>query len=339
MSANSPSRLRWRALPELLAAPPATPKPLLAPWLHKGEAVLLFAPTGLGKSLLASSIALAVISGRSLLGWSAPECNRVLMLDGEMPEYIIAKRLGSLAHGLGVIAEETGDRLRIISRQGQPLDIQMPDLDESEGQEEVLQLALKAGADLIILDNLCTLATIGDENAAESFHGVNRFVMRAKQAGLAVLLVHHAGKGFRTGGAVTPRGSSNLETTFDFTIGLRPLVNGRRAQAAFEIVPGKSRNGVEIEAMDVRLVSNGEALRWESSSAESAAIIGVVEALRSRDYGSQEEIASALSISEGEVSKRLGRAEDQGLIKPGERGRILKEVRRAREIETAADVF
>ena len=58
---------------------------LLAPILPEKSLAMLYAPRGIGKTLLALSIGLAVASGSALLRWNAPRQRRVLYVDGEMP--------------------------------------------------------------------------------------------------------------------------------------------------------------------------------------------------------------------------------------------------------------
>lgn len=58
---------------------------LLDPILPERGLAMLYAPRGIGKTLLSLSIGLAVASGSPLLRWRAPRQRRVLYVDGEMP--------------------------------------------------------------------------------------------------------------------------------------------------------------------------------------------------------------------------------------------------------------
>jgi RecA-family ATPase len=62
---------------------------------------MLYAPRGIGKTLLGLSMGLAVASGGPLLRWSVPNPRRVLYIDGEMPLACLQERLGCIALGLG----------------------------------------------------------------------------------------------------------------------------------------------------------------------------------------------------------------------------------------------
>jgi hypothetical protein len=57
---------------------------LLNPILPERSLAMLYAPRGVGKTLLSLSIGLAVASGVPLLRWSAPRQKRVLYVDGRL---------------------------------------------------------------------------------------------------------------------------------------------------------------------------------------------------------------------------------------------------------------
>jgi AAA domain len=66
---------------------------LLTPILPERSLAMLYAPRGVGKTLLGLSIGLAVASGARLLRWSAPAPRRVLYIDGEMPITSLQERI------------------------------------------------------------------------------------------------------------------------------------------------------------------------------------------------------------------------------------------------------
>jgi hypothetical protein len=76
---------------------------LLDPMLPERSLAMLYAPRGIGKTLLALSIGVAVASGSQLLRWHAPRQRRVLYVDGEMPLVSLQERLRSIAAGLGAV--------------------------------------------------------------------------------------------------------------------------------------------------------------------------------------------------------------------------------------------
>src|SRR5258708_29381498 len=83
-------------LGELMAINFPEQRALLGPWLMEGETAMIWAATGVGKSWLALSIALATAGGGEVLGWRAPQPSRVRYIDGEMNERTVQERLRTL---------------------------------------------------------------------------------------------------------------------------------------------------------------------------------------------------------------------------------------------------
>ena len=81
---------------------------LLGPILPERSLAMLYAPRGIGKTLLSLSIGLAVASGCPLFRWHAPRERRVLYVDGEMPLVSLQERLRSIATGLGAVIPNDG---------------------------------------------------------------------------------------------------------------------------------------------------------------------------------------------------------------------------------------
>ena len=83
---------------------------LLDPIVPERSLAMLYAPRGIGKTLLSLSIGLAVASGSQLLRWHAPRRRCVLYVDGEMPLVSLQERLRSLSAGLGGVIPNDGFR-------------------------------------------------------------------------------------------------------------------------------------------------------------------------------------------------------------------------------------
>src|SRR5215203_3425242 len=125
---------------------------LLSPILPARSLSMLYAPRGIGKTLLGLSIALAVASGTKLLRWSAPQPRRVLYVDGEMPLGDLQERLSAIS--IGLATEIPNDGFRVLAADQTESGI---NLGSSEGQ--VALEPLLEELDLLVLDNLSTLCT------------------------------------------------------------------------------------------------------------------------------------------------------------------------------------
>lgn len=172
---------------------------LLAPWLREQENCMLYAATGIGKSLFALSAAMAVAGNGEFLGWRPDEAPhggwRVLYVDGEMHIADIQDRLRQLRDGIpGLDKSALDERLSFLARQHQDAGVQFPSITDYAGQQFVLR-HLEAGKyDLVVLDNFSTLGEVEDENAASSFNAIQQFLLQLKVLGVATILVHHTGK-------------------------------------------------------------------------------------------------------------------------------------------------
>lgn len=307
-AATRSASLRVVSMGDLLAHPFPRRDHLLFPWLREGESALLWAQTGVGKTMLAVTLALAVSGGGEFLGWRSETPRPVLYCDGEMHAEDLRDRLRHLAETVaGIDAEAAGRNLHVLSRQHQGDAARtFPDIASQDGQEVIVSTARGCGAALVILDNFSTLAEIADENDAAAMSPVLSFLLRLKAAGIACILVHHSGK---SGDSF--RGSSKLATTFEAIIGLKAL-DGNPVQtgAAFELTWGKFRGAPSTATRnaDVRLVEDGEGLRWDHRPAVGEDVAVLVDAVRSGHHRTQRELAAVLGWDPAKVSRVKARA-------------------------------
>lgn len=269
---------------------------------------MLYAPTGAGKSIFTLALALAVAGGGTFLGWEAAKPRKVLYIDGEMPEADIIERARMLLPTVaGCDHEAAVSNLVFLARQAQHMDAEFPDLATPEGQDEVLKRATSGGYDLLILDNFSTLAECEDENAAGAFNGIVRFLMRAKQGDLACILIHHSNKN-----GTDYRGSSKLATTFEVLIGLgKSSKSLTRGALGFDLAWHKYRHKRDDTTRNrsIWLAEDGAGNQaWGHEVSEKEELAELVERVQSLQYATQGELAEALGISPGELSKRKGRA-------------------------------
>jgi AAA domain len=218
------NRLKMPTLAQLLASSFGERRHLLFPWLREQESCMLYADTGIGKSMFALSAALAVAGGGEFLGWKPNDAPgdqgwRVLYVDGEMHIADIQERAQMLLGAVpGINRDLVGKNLRFLARQHQEPDAMFPSITEPAGTGFILERVQRGPLDLVVLDNFSTLGEVEDENAASSFNAIQQFLLQLKVQGVATILVHHAnktGKDFR--------GSSKLAATFETIIRLERL--------------------------------------------------------------------------------------------------------------------
>ncbi|MBU1002361.1 MAG: AAA family ATPase [Proteobacteria bacterium] len=257
---------------------------------------MLYAPRGMGKTFACLSIAHAVATGGSVWGFQAPMPRRVLYVDGEMPLAAMKERLAGIMSGAGYNIPPEGS-LRFVTPDAQSSP--MPNLASEEGQAALDELVEQS--DLIILDNLATLARKGRENDAESWLPVQRWILDLRRRGKSVLLVHHAGKG---GGQ---RGTSAKEDILDVVLALRRPMDfdpeqGARFEIHFEKARGECGEAVRPLVTVLRSTDEG-ALFWETVELK-AAEQDKIKAM-SESGMSVRDIASELNMSPSTVHRRL----------------------------------
>lgn len=236
---------------------------LLSPILPRQGLCMLHAMRGIGKTFISLSVAYAVASGGNVFNrWKAPQPARVLFIDGEMPARTLQERLASIVAG-SMAEPPAPDYLRILTpdMQGGP----MPNLASWDGQEAVEPLL--NGVDLVVVDNLATLARHGRSNDEESWLPVQSWMLGLRRRGVSALMIHHQGKGG------DQRGTSAKEDILDTVIRLdRPSDYRSEQGARFEVHLTKARGicGVEAKPFEAQLFNNGQALTWTARDIEDA---------------------------------------------------------------------
>jgi hypothetical protein len=276
---------------------------LIAPWMREGESAMLYAPTGIGTTMLSLSIGLAVAGGGNLLDWRSPSPRRVLVVDGEMPMWELVRRTRFLSAAIEGIDREAATRnMHFLARQHQHPEASFPDLGTDEGREEVLRRAKAGKFDLIILDNFSTLVDVADENDAAAMSPILAFLMKAKQAGIACLLIHHTGKS-----GDNYRGSSRLATTFEIIMGLKKPEGERKGtDAEFDLVWDKCRakRSDETRGKRVWLAEVAGQSQWCFELSQDEELDSLVTAVRSGRFRTQRALGKHLGWDNAKVTRR-----------------------------------
>jgi putative DNA primase/helicase len=271
---------------------------------------MLYAPRGVGKTMLSLSIGLAVASGSRLLRWNAPRPRRVLYVDGEMPLVSLQERLRAISIGLDVVILD--DAFRILAADNTENGLS---LGSEEGQKAIEPLL--RDVDLLILDNLSTLCTTGSESASDAWVPMQNWLIGLRRKGIAVLLVHHAGTNGRQ------RGTSRREDALDTIIALRrPEDYSPEQGARFEVHFEKLRNRVDSDGavsfeakLDSLVVDGRDGVRWSAHDLSPPVFNQAVELFR--EGLTVRDVATVLHISKTEAGRLRLRALDEGLFVTG----------------------
>jgi hypothetical protein len=276
---------------ELLVAEFPPRSLILTPWLPDKGLAMLYAPRGVGKTWLALSLAHTIASGGEILGWSAPRPRRVLYVDGEMPAAALQERYTEVV--AASMRDAPRENFRLVAADIQPDGL--PDLADGEAQR-FYEPAI-ADAELIIVDNLSTIARGLRENEADSFGPVQGWLLAQRAAGRSVVLVHHTGK---NGGQ---RGTSRKEDVLDTEVSLRrPPGYSAVEGARFEVRFTKSRGfwGLDAEPFEARFSDR----KWTRAAIVAEDSDEALAALRTEGL-SIRQIAERSGLSKSSVERRL----------------------------------
>lgn len=302
---------------------------IIEPWFRTGETALIWAGTGVGKTMLTLSLALAIAGGGKVWQWGARRPRKVLIIDGEMHLQDLHDRLLMLMESgavSGFDEHAVRSNLSIIARQDQDPESSFYDITNEDSQVEIYKRCRKEDVEVLIVDNLTTVADgLDDENEATAFRSVQGFFLRMKQAGIATILVHHSRKDGQS-----PRGSTALTATFEVILGLvKPKVAppGRAAFVA-RFDKFRAKGDASIKPYCWTLEDHG----WQVEEDHEDSLVETLNAFQSLKFATQQEVADALGVSKSAVSKRVKRMVAHGLVTHDGLQHYLSEGKALREI-------
>ena len=277
---------------------------ILDPWLHSQDLCMVFAARGVGKTHFDIAVAYAISTGGKFAKWSAPRPRKVLYLDGELPGGVMQKRL--LMHCPDV--EPAPGFLRIFTPDLLPEGQPMPDLSTHDGQAQI-DAMIDDDTEVVFVDNLSAWARSGRENEAESWLPIADWILSLRRRGMAVVLIHHAGKGGQQ------RGTSKREDLLDVVIGLsRPADYDPSQGAVFVAEFTKARNlsGNDAEGIELQLGGDEDRATWTWRTVESSTYDRVVAL--AKEGLKQADIAIELGVNKSNVSRAMRKARELGDI-------------------------
>ena len=152
---------------------------IIDPILKPGHYCLIYGGTGVAKTWFSLAMAMGISSGKSFIDYWGYEGNarKVLYVAGEMEPEMFGERLQKLS------SLESKNFLLVRENLN---------LVDSADQERLLDTIAERGSQVVVLDNLTTLAERGAyENG---FGKLLALINRLKESGIAVILVHHENK-------------------------------------------------------------------------------------------------------------------------------------------------
>lgn len=277
----------------------------IKPILGTKGLMMVHAARGTGKTFFVLSLAYAIASGGSFLGWTVPIPRRVLVVDGEMAMEDLRERLAGIASGAEVDLADS-DNLKFIASDYH--EDGLPDLSTEEGQSALWSAFEEA--DVIIFDNLSTLFTGLRENENDDAQVANALFLRLRRCGKAVVIVHHSGKNGQQ------RGGSRKEDPLNAVIALRrPDDCDAENGCVFNVIFEKARGfyGKDAETFRADLVTFPDgSMRWNRVEIADATAERIAEL--KKEGMSQRDIAKEVGIGLGSVNRTIKRLKEEGRL-------------------------
>ena len=262
---------------------------------------MIAGPRGGGKSWNAMLFAYAVAARKQMPPWGIGSGALVTYLDGEMRATGVQERFRLLhARDPFPSSQARGEvNFHIISRDyiGDPIG----SLDTEEGQQKIDAL-IHPKTKLVIVDNLSAWTSGGREDIA-AWAMIQPWLINKRLQGVAVLLIHHAGKNGKQ------RGSSVHEDLLDYSILLSPLPpRSERDETRFGIDHTKLRDHIpELrQKYECAIWSDGEGFNFEFAHAGSNQPEHEIQIIKLAEGSmSGADIAKQVNVSTATVSRVL----------------------------------
>ena len=226
-SENSPFVLRSGNERMDFAKKLVMPKMIMGELLYEQTVTMLFAETGVGKSMLAFQIANAITKGESVLGLKNESSSQpILFIDFENGEKVFEKRYSeqTIIEGEEIWHNHFDwDKKAYFIDPKASNEYTVPTKNATEWWfKYIKKMAKKAGAKIIFIDNLFSLIQEGGiESTKEVKPLLKQLLDMKKTEGWTVIVIHHTPK--RSSGSLSRNdlaGSSNLSNLVDAVIGI-----------------------------------------------------------------------------------------------------------------------
>lgn len=287
------------------------PKPteyVLAPFLPTQGICFIYAGSGVGKTLFTLNASYAIACGGNFLKYAAPKPRKVLYIDGEMAFNEIHQRIMDMVESQGEL--DFSDNWNLLSHEA-VFPEKLPKICTPEGQEFYNKVLTEGKYEVVVFDNISTLSRI-DENKSEEWYVIQDWLISLRAKGLAVIVVHHAGKdknGYR--------GTSRMLDVADSAISLQHLSSDdfegdALKSKSFKVEYQKNRGfgGADSLPFEATLCEG----KWSFKSIDLSMMDKILDRLKLNM--SHNEIAKELCVSRSYTSRMVRKATKMGLIRP-----------------------
>jgi hypothetical protein len=248
------------SLPDAAAIPPRE-------WLYGTRLIrrfvsVLAAPGGVGKSALALGVAVALATGREILGERVHHSVPVWVLNLEDPLEELHRRVAALMRLHKLPREALAGRLFLHSGRTRRLTMAALEPDSAIAHPDrtaVIDACLAAGIGLVVVDPFVKSHRLDENSNAHMDAAATAWAEVAQATGAAILLVHHVRKG-AVGDVDAARGAKSLTDAARAAF-LLSVMSPEEAQSLS--VPERDRwRHVRLDDAKANLAPRGETARW-----------------------------------------------------------------------------
>jgi hypothetical protein len=290
-------------------------KYIIEPFLPEASLIMIYAERGLGKTWFALSLAIAITKGEDFLGYKIERPWRVLYIDGEMRLNQIQDRIRRLdrtpSPDLLILPSER------LFQAGRPINLHEP--EDQNAVDDAIDALTERGMtpDVVVVDNLSSLSGGVDENDNSQLDTLLRWLLTLRHRGMAVVLIHHAGKSGKQ------RGASRREDLLDTSIALeQPDLNDdepRWPGAHFRVRFVKNRHPEPVPAcLELRLTDNRGEMYWQFNEPKKIdRATEILKVIWEAKPESQKALAERLGLTPGAISQHCKTLRKAGYITDG----------------------
>jgi hypothetical protein len=189
------------------------------------------APGGTGKTVLAISEALAMVTGRNLLGSDVPAPLRVWLFNLEDPREEMYRRIAAACYHYGIKPEDIGDRLFLDSGREQGICIAKSYRGDAKIAKPIVDAVSQTISDnkidVLILDPFVETHQVSENDNGAINRVARQWQYIADRCNCAIDLVHHARK---------PIAGVSGETTVDDARGASALISAVRSARVLNVM-------------------------------------------------------------------------------------------------------
>jgi hypothetical protein len=290
-------------------------KCILSPWLCPGSLGYIFGMRGVGKTWLALKMAINISIGDDFGTWRCGGPRKTLYIDGEMSLKAMKSRIQLLEDGclypenLMLMSNEA-----VVKENGEAIN-----LCAENHQSGLVEFCVKNGVEVVFIDNLSCLFLGMRENDADDWEKVAPWLLKFRQKGIAVVILHHSN---RDGSAM--RGTSRREDAASWILKVAEKHSGRKAKDGtfFTTTFTKNRDdgGNRELSTDWEFVTQGDRMVVSHSKSDTKTLIYdlIVDGLESCS-----DIAEELGITKVMVSRHVADLIEIGMVKKRGKSYIL----------------